>query len=177
MAANFGGDLDGVHVHGPCCGHDGVDTSAADNETSGTGLNVAPELPDNYNNTKTEIINIHGRQFLKKTTVIKKGGPGTSIFISSTTYEPINDSDNADHGSDDGDLKPASSGSENVPSTSSTPSSSPLPVEPEPENNGYDGTVSSTSPSGTSSTTTTTTESGLEREELTSPASVSEVPV
>lgn len=181
MASNFG-NIDGVHIHGPGCGHceetDGSNAGGQSGQESGSGTGVATE-PDNYNNTKTEIISIHGRQFLKKTTVIKKGGPGTSIFISSTTYEPINDSDNTDNGNE-GDLKPSgSNGGDNGSSIapSSTESTSSVPMQPKPEvEDGEPDQGSVSSPSSTSSTSTTT-ESGLEREELTSPTTPAVVPV
>lgn len=197
MAENFGHSIDTnsgsmfPHVHGPCCGH-GTGNSGDDGQGSGSegtsasgegGLEVA-SIPENYNNTKTEIITIRGRQFLKKTTVIRKGGPGTSIFISSTTYEPINEADNGTSGSDESDLKPASSSSgsdassgtnhgtsgSDVSSSSTTESSSSeAPNQPVPLPD--DGNE----PPSRSSSTTSTTESGLEREELTSPTPV--VPV
>jgi len=49
------------------------------------------ELPDNYNNTKKDIVTINGRQFIKKETVIKKGSPGAQIFIKSISYVPVPD--------------------------------------------------------------------------------------
>ena len=202
MAENFGHSIDASsgsmfpHVHGPCCGHGIGNSGGDDGQGSGgegtspsgeSGLEVA-SLPENYNNTKTEIVTIRGRQFLKKTTVIRKGGPGTSIYISSTTYEPINEADNGTSGSDESDLKPASSGSgsdgssgtnsgssgsdgSDVSSSGTTEaSSSKVPSQPVPQ--GGDGSEAASSGS---SSTTSTTESGLEREELTSPTPV--VPV
>ena len=193
MAENFGHSIDTSsgsmfpHVHGPCCGHgvgnsgdDGGQGSGEGTSPSGEGGLEVASLPENYNNTKTEIITVRGRQFLKKTTVIRKGGPGTSIFITSTTYEPVNDADNGTGGSDESDLKPASgsdassganhgtSGSDGNDASSSQPPS--VPSQPVPQA----GDGSEAASSGSSSTTSTT-ETGLEREELTSPTSV--VPV
>lgn len=46
------------------------------------------DYPDGYNKTDTEIIEMGGKKYLKKTTVIKKGGDMSGIFIKSTSYEP-----------------------------------------------------------------------------------------
>lgn len=49
------------------------------------------KLPNNYNDTNTEIVEMGGKRFIKKKTTIKKGGPNTQIFITSTTYELVPD--------------------------------------------------------------------------------------
>lgn len=124
----------------------------------GTGFNRpdVDSLPDNYNNTQTELITVNGRQFIKKTTTIKKGGPGTAIFISSTTYEPVNDSENVDRPEIDGS---SSSGDSNPPKVSS----------PAPEVLSVDS--SEVQPVSPSSSPSSTGRPGIEREELSTPSS------
>lgn len=56
-------------------------------------------LPANYNDTKTEIVTIDGRQFIKKKTVIKKGSPGMQIYVTSVSYQPVDDTENVEPGS------------------------------------------------------------------------------
>jgi hypothetical protein len=71
------------------------------NSFSGTDVS---KLPDNYNQTDTEIVTApNGKRFIKKKTTIKKGGPNTQIFITSTVYEPVpDDSENVETGSEVG---------------------------------------------------------------------------
>jgi len=64
-------------------------------------------IPDNTNKTDTEIVTLNGRRYLKKTTTIKKGGPGSSLFVRSVTFEPVNDLENSDSESET-DVKPVS---------------------------------------------------------------------
>lgn len=53
-------------------------------------------LPDDYNKTDTEIVEMGGKRFLKKTTTLKKGRPGSTFFVRSTTFLPVNETENAD---------------------------------------------------------------------------------
>lgn len=70
-------------------------------------------LPANYNDTKTEIITTAGGQrFIKKKTVIKKGGPGSQIFITSTSYVPVDETENMEPGSEVEGQPPVSSSTE-----------------------------------------------------------------
>lgn len=72
------------------------------------------KLPANYNNTETELVTMEdGKRFIKKKTTVKKGGPHTQIFITSTTYEPVPDeSVNIEPGSETGHSEsPVTSGS------------------------------------------------------------------
>jgi len=65
----------------------------------GPGFNPITDissLPDDFNKTDSEIIELGGQRFVKKTTTLKKGGPGASFFIRSTTFEPVNENENAD---------------------------------------------------------------------------------
>jgi hypothetical protein len=52
------------------------------------------QYPPNYNGTKEEVVTINGRQFRKKEHVIKKTGDNLNIFITSTSYEPMDDESN-----------------------------------------------------------------------------------
>lgn len=56
--------------------------------------NATAEYPANYNGTKEEVITIDGKQYIKKTNVIKKTNENTAVFLSSTTYEPVDQSQN-----------------------------------------------------------------------------------
>ena len=124
------------------------------NHGFGPSTDVA-SIPDNTNDTVTEIVTFNGRRYLKKTTTVKKGGPGSMLFIRSTTFEPVNDSDNDDTETGESPSKP------------STPDV-PLPGEPieTSESSQESKRVKDVETSSTSS-------SGLEREEMTSPASSS----
>lgn len=57
------------------------------------------ELPNNYNDTKTELVTMNGQQFIKKKTVIRKGSPGAQIFITSVSYIPVDETENVEPGS------------------------------------------------------------------------------
>jgi len=50
--------------------------------------------PANYNGTKEEIVTIDGKQYIKKEHVIKKSDDGLNIFLTTTTYEPVDDKTN-----------------------------------------------------------------------------------
>lgn len=52
------------------------------------------QYPDNYNGTKEEIITVDGRKYIKKEHVVKKSDNNLNIFLTSTTYEPIEDKNN-----------------------------------------------------------------------------------
>jgi len=52
------------------------------------------QYPDNYNGTKEEIITVEGKKYIKKEHVIKKSDNNLNIFLTSTTYEPIEDKNN-----------------------------------------------------------------------------------
>ncbi|XP_054164217.1 uncharacterized protein LOC128961918 [Oppia nitens] len=54
------------------------------------------QYPDNYNGTKEEIVTIDGKQYVKKEHVIKKSDDNLNIFLTSTTYEPVDDKTNED---------------------------------------------------------------------------------
>jgi len=56
--------------------------------------NTSSQYPANYNGTKEEIITVEGRQYIKKEHVIKKSENNINIFLTSTTYEPIDDRKN-----------------------------------------------------------------------------------
>lgn len=56
--------------------------------------NASSEYPANYNGTKEEVVSIDGKQYIKKVHVIKKFNDNTQIFLSSTTYEPVDEKAN-----------------------------------------------------------------------------------
>jgi len=92
-------------------------------------------IPDNTNNTVTEIVTFNGRRFLKKTTTIKKGGPGSALFIKSTTFEPVDDSENTD-----GNTDQESEAGSPPPAAKPTPDSAlPVPGEPLQEQDSQQG--------------------------------------
>lgn len=65
----------------------------------GPGFNPTTDissLPDDYNKTDSEIVEMGGHRYVKKTTTLKKGSPGASFFVRSTTFERVDDNDNAD---------------------------------------------------------------------------------
>ena len=101
------------------------------------------DYPDGYNKTETEVIEMGGKKYLKKTTVIKKGGDTTGIFIKSTTYEPYVEDTVTGEGS-----------SESTPESMSPSEADPISPE----------STDSVSP-------TVAPESGLEREELSTASS------
>lgn len=113
---------------------------------NGTHIN---DYPDGYNNTETEVVEIGGRKYLKKTTIIKKGSNDTAIFLKSTIFEPMDEGSTA---SPDTESVPAVESSDVNPSSVATPSSPPVP------------SVGSTSASQPDT-------SGIEREELTTKSS------
>ena len=127
-------------------------------------------LPDDYNKTDSEIVEMGGQRFIKKTTTLKKGGPGASFFVRSTTYERVNDADNTDSGSEESidkkkeqetpavagsepsnattdsdsaakEPRPASSTEEPQPTPDVQPSSSPAPPQVEREGEPGDAAV------------------------------------
>lgn len=53
-------------------------------------------LPNDYNKTDSEIVEMGGHRYIKKTTTLKKGGPGSTFFVRSTTFERVDDNENAD---------------------------------------------------------------------------------
>ncbi|CAG2116324.1 unnamed protein product [Medioppia subpectinata] len=55
---------------------------------------TSSQYPPNYNGTKEEIITIDGKQYVKKEHVIKKSGDNLNIFLTTTTYEPIDEKSN-----------------------------------------------------------------------------------
>jgi hypothetical protein len=56
--------------------------------------NASSEYPANYNGTKEDIVTIDGKQYIKKVHVVKKSNNNTLVFLSSTTYEPVDKSEN-----------------------------------------------------------------------------------
>jgi len=67
--------------------------------THGLGPSFRPtvdldSIPNGTNNTVSEVVEFGGRKYLKKTTTIKKGGPGSALFIQSTTFESLDESEN-----------------------------------------------------------------------------------
>lgn len=88
----------------------------------GPGFNPSTDiasLPDDYNRTDTEIVEMGGRRYVKKTTTLKKGGPGSSFFVRSTTFEPVDESENVDKPTKEQEEKPVVP-EESQPSSSST---------------------------------------------------------
>jgi hypothetical protein len=55
---------------------------------------TSSQYPPNYNGTKEEIIEVDGKKYIKKERVVKKSGDNLNIFITSTTYEPVDDQNN-----------------------------------------------------------------------------------
>lgn len=102
----------------------------------GPGFNPTTDigsLPDDYNKTDSEIVELGGHRYVKKTTTLKKGGPGSSFFVRSTTYERVDDSENgADLPSkqpEDQDSKKEVRPEESQPESSSTGAPA-LPSDP-----------------------------------------------
>ena len=83
-------------------------------------------LPDDYNKTDTEIVEMGGKRFVKKTTTLKKGRPGSTFFVRSTTFLPVNETENTDIPATDEE------GKERRPSLVPLPgnASEPIPVTP-----------------------------------------------
>jgi hypothetical protein len=108
----------------PAFGMDGDST-----ELDSDSTDVA-SLPDNCNTTKTELVTLHGQQFLKKTTVIKKGGPNSQIHITSISYRPVDESENVEPGSENKPEAPEKTPNPVEPSEPSEPS---MPSEPTEE--------------------------------------------
>ncbi|CAG2164362.1 unnamed protein product [Oppiella nova] len=55
---------------------------------------TSSQYPANYNGTKEEIVTIDGKQYIKKEHVIKKSDDNLNIFLTTTTYEPVDDKSN-----------------------------------------------------------------------------------
>jgi len=67
--------------------------------THGLGPSFRPtvdldSIPNDTNNTVSEVVEFGGKKYLKKTTTVKKGGSGSLLFIRTTTFEPLDESEN-----------------------------------------------------------------------------------
>jgi len=60
----------------------------------GPSLVDLDSIPNNTNNTVSEVVELGGKKYLKKTTTIKKGDSGSTLFFRTTTLEPLNESEN-----------------------------------------------------------------------------------
>jgi len=61
---------------------------------STVNMNGTANLPPNYNDTKEEVVTMDGKQYIKKTHIIKKTRPGVNVFLTSVSYEPVDDKSN-----------------------------------------------------------------------------------